>query len=1036
MRPVINLRPLNGYLQKKTFQDGFTNQSLEYSKTRRLGHNARPKRCLSTCPNVSKSLPISKILPSKSSISIQSSVLRSNICSSSLYKNSVRSGSLLENEKYKISSISGRLVNNKSTKSTSMPRSSRMSQSLGIARVHSEQGKVQTSSESEIDLFRGIFRPGKRVNIPNTGTNRQVESSHSKNNERNQSDSFRFSSSSGDNGLMYRTNSKCSFVHETNSAPSSLFLETSMSRVQNISPSDTTSQISSNLVITQSVCRYNQTFSVNRGPKSFIRPGVFSLTAWLLSTDLSKQRAFLKKLEIYSQLHGGKELRKTIVQNSRSTVAGVIGLIVFYILSHFAGALFIVCTLLLGIVLFCLSKITGQSGSTRRETDRELEKIITRLRKENDKYRQERDNTLQRLSPMTSLKHEKENLQSQIERQTRTTDNLLDEIAQLRIEQKIHQREKLQYADELYAEKDNSRRKCMEIERKWQESMDRSNKEIENVKTALFQQELESQMYRDQCTGLTERLREAMTEGHSIETQLQAARIDIQKEHEAYEEYKKSSKKTFDSMETEINKYKELLKKYGEFANKHKDSDRILQTSFAELEKIKKENNSLKSNKEIENVKTALFQQELESQMYRDQCTGLTERLREAMTEGHSIETQLQAARIDIQKEHEAYEEYKKSSKKTFDSMETEINKYKELLKKYGEFANKHKDSDRILQTSFAELEKIKKENNSLKLENSNLNKRVIDLGKESEVPQCSICMERERNAYMDPCGHTLCMVRKGPNITDTNLLMNRTDPVEIRKKSAVIVIICSDISHSECFVAALKDVLLGQNRCTPKYEYISPSKYTIYTKNRKDGYGGVLLAITNTLITSHVPELDTDCELIWAKITPTGNKTTYLGAYYRPPSDKGESLEHLSTSLNRICNISSANIMLSGDFNLGNIDWSNSSVIPSKPDPSLHQHLLDILQDHNLTQVVDKPTRNDRTLDLLCMSNPSLVNRVETLPPLGDHDIIFSEINLSLSKAKQSPQSIHLQESRLGKNWKRFKRNILYTYGKTHIRT
>ncbi|CAG2239124.1 KPNA5_6 [Mytilus edulis] len=80
--------------------------------------------------------------------------------------------------------------------------------------------------------------------------------------------------------------------------------------------------------------------------------------------------------------------------------------------------------------------------------------------------------------------------------------------------------------------------------------------------------------------------------------------------------------------------------------------------------------------------------------------------------------------------------------------------------------------------------------------------------------------------------------------------------------------------------------------------------------------------------------------------------------------------------SLNRICNISSANIMLSDDFNSGNIDWSNSSVIPSKPDPSLHQHLLDIiLQEHNLTKVIDKPTRNDSTLDLLCMSNQSLVN-------------------------------------------------------------
>lgn len=36
---------------------------------------------------------------------------------------------------------------------------------------------------------------------------------------------------------------------------------------------------------------------------------------------------------------------------------------------------------------------------------------------------------------------------------------------------------------------------------------------------------------------------------------------------------------------------------------------------------------------------------------------------------------------------------------------------------------------------------------------------------------------------------------------------------------------------------------------------------------NRKDDYGGVLLAITNTLTTSDVLELDTDCESI-KKIT------------------------------------------------------------------------------------------------------------------------------------------------------------------------
>ncbi|CAC5396510.1 unnamed protein product [Mytilus coruscus] len=71
-------------------------------------------------------------------------------------------------------------------------------------------------------------------------------------------------------------------------------------------------------------------------------------------------------------------------------------------------------------------------------------------------------------------------------------------------------------------------------------------------------------------------------------------------------------------------------------------------------------------------------------------------------------------------------------------------------------------------------------------------------------------------------------------------------------------------------------------------YEYISPSKYTVYNKDRKDGYEGVLLAVSNKYISSQVNEFDTDCEIIWANMTSPNNKTLYLSAYYRPPSDKG----------------------------------------------------------------------------------------------------------------------------------------------------
>ncbi|XP_063417026.1 uncharacterized protein LOC134699347 [Mytilus trossulus] len=221
----------------------------------------------------------------------------------------------------------------------------------------------------------------------------------------------------------------------------------------------------------------------------------------------------------------------------------------------------------------------------------------------------------------------------------------------------------------------------------------------------------------------------------------------------------------------------------------------------------------------------------------------------------------------------------------------------------------------------------------------------------------------------------------------------------------------------------------------TSPYEYIPASKYNIYTKNRKDGYGGVLLAISNQLTSTQITntgtdlDLDTNCENVWAKISYEGNKSLYLCSYYRPPSDKGESLEQLGISLNRVlCKKTNPNIWVSGDFNLGHIDWKTPAVISCKPDASLHQQLLDLLNDNNLTQVVNKNTRNDTTLDLLCMTNPSFVNRVETLPPIGasDHDIVYSEINLALPQNKQQAHKILNYKKA---NWDQIEKDLISTY-------
>ena len=92
------------------------------------------------------------------------------------------------------------------------------------------------------------------------------------------------------------------------------------------------------------------------------------------------------------------------------------------------------------------------------------------------------------------------------------------------------------------------------------------------------------------------------------------------------------------------------------------------------------------------------------------------------------------------------------------------------------------------------------------------------------------------------------------------------------------------------------------------------------------------------------------------------------------------------------------------------------------KPDAKQHHQLLDIIADHNLHQVTDKPTRNERTLDLLLMNNPSNLNKLCTLPPIGlaDHDIVYAEIDTWLKR--ETPRKVMKYKEA---NWNKIKKDL-----------
>ena len=185
---------------------------------------------------------------------------------------------------------------------------------------------------------------------------------------------------------------------------------------------------------------------------------------------------------------------------------------------------------------------------------------------------------------------------------------------------------------------------------------------------------------------------------------------------------------------------------------------------------------------------------------------------------------------------------------------------------------------------------------------------------------------------------------KQGKNKKDTHTSKN-SEPQRVFTK--IIQSIKNKKPEVELIIESCKPSIFGtepwvSNDISP-YEYIPSSKYNICTKNRKDGYGGVLLAISNQLTSTQITkagtdlDLDANCENVWVKISYEGNKSLYLCTYYRPPSDKGESLEQLGISLNRVlCKKANSNIWVSGDFNHGHIDWNTPAVTPNKPEASL----------------------------------------------------------------------------------------------------
>ena len=188
---------------------------------------------------------------------------------------------------------------------------------------------------------------------------------------------------------------------------------------------------------------------------------------------------------------------------------------------------------------------------------------------------------------------------------------------------------------------------------------------------------------------------------------------------------------------------------------------------------------------------------------------------------------------------------------------------------------------------------------------------------------------------------------------------------------------------------------------------------YDIQRRDRtEDPHGGVLIAAKRDLKLCNI-HCSQEVELISGAVTVERNKHRLL---LQTPNRIDEAyIDKTRQKLDPLFGKRSKNIFLiGGDFNFPDISWDTLKVEGTRYSSRVSQAFLDTVSDNSLEQMVDFPTRKDKTLDLLFTSHPSYIEKCKPLPSIGnsDHDIVLLDTSFVSRPPKPPSRKIHLWNS------------------------
>ena len=210
----------------------------------------------------------------------------------------------------------------------------------------------------------------------------------------------------------------------------------------------------------------------------------------------------------------------------------------------------------------------------------------------------------------------------------------------------------------------------------------------------------------------------------------------------------------------------------------------------------------------------------------------------------------------------------------------------------------------------------------------------------------------------------------------------------------------------------AQPDIVIGTeswlDETIPSTEHLPTDRFNVFRNDRNSNGGGVFILVSKKFVCLPLVIPNNPCELTFAKVDLLDCPKLIVGAFYRPPAtdqDYFYSFDEITRLL--ITSHPNVHFWIGGDFNLPDVSWTSNSVPPGAKDSFICKAAVQLAQDAALTQVVDQPTRGNNILDLFLTNMPSLVNRLESLPPLSDkadHNCVLLSISTKAFIASGAP--------------------------------